>query len=599
MDFKNAKRVHCARDAAAAELLADAEFSKAWSDLYQACPWATAAQSHAYASIWYSVYSDVFELILLYGHTEHSPDEPGLFGLLSVARHRKTGRLTTVGDLQGEYKVWLTPPGQDDSFIEAAMDQLAQPFPGARLRFNYLPVGTPHGWLTDGRWADRVRVEKVDRPLMFVGQGSEAVASISKKRYRSRLQRLSKLGPVELQVLRSRRDLEPRFDQLISYYDLRQGAVNGIAPFHDDPRKREFYARLAAAPELLHGSVLRAGDSLIAAHFGLRNRDSLQLGVVIHSPFFAEHSPGTLLILQLAQQLQQDGVEYLDLTPGQDAYKERITTHHTEVHILDVFFDAAAAQRAARKDYALQLAKRLLPRFGVTPQRARRMAAALRKMHQEMWRGGLLRPLRAMARSISDGQEVCWYVMPLRDATRQQNPDQSDTRFRHNALADLLLYEANRPGDRTRTEMLSFALAQLETGAQMYTVIDGNRLQHCSWIQRPGIKRMEGPLQAGIPTDVVFPANSMLLAEEYTHPAAQGLTQASLAHRLNQAAAVPDIEFIFIAASVTAHPSDTDQQRAIEAAGFKPYGKLVSKVRFGRHQCRWEPAEGNPPAKMT
>ena len=57
----------------------------------------------------------------------------------------------------------------------------------------------------------------------------------------------------------------------------------------------------------MHVTVFKAGDRLLGAHIGVRNKDEVMLGVVAHSPFLAEHSPGKLHILQLGLMLHNQG----------------------------------------------------------------------------------------------------------------------------------------------------------------------------------------------------------------------------------------------------------------------------------------------------
>ena len=49
----------------AGSLLQDPDFRLAWVDLSDACPWATAWQSHGYAEAWLSVYEGAYEPLLI------------------------------------------------------------------------------------------------------------------------------------------------------------------------------------------------------------------------------------------------------------------------------------------------------------------------------------------------------------------------------------------------------------------------------------------------------------------------------------------------------------------------------------------------------
>ena len=69
-------------------------------------------------------------------------------------------------------------------------------------------------------------------------------------------------------------------------------------------------------------SALYAGDSLVAAHFGIR------LGGILHywfpgfNPEFGRFTPGHLLVYELLMHLEVMGCKILDFGPGGEAYKQ-------------------------------------------------------------------------------------------------------------------------------------------------------------------------------------------------------------------------------------------------------------------------------------
>jgi CelD/BcsL family acetyltransferase involved in cellulose biosynthesis len=69
--------------------------------------------------------------------------------------------------------------------------------------------------------------------------------------------------------------------------------------------------------------------------------------VITHAEAFARYSPGSVLIFQLASQLAGQGYKYFDLTPGDDAYKERFATAHDEAFFARVFASDFPYGRAA------------------------------------------------------------------------------------------------------------------------------------------------------------------------------------------------------------------------------------------------------------
>ena len=85
---------------------------------------------------------------------------------------------------------------------------------------------------------------------------------------------------------------------------------------------------LATRTDALTGvlSVLYAGDSPVAAHFGLRAGELMTYWFPAYDPAFSRYSPGLTLALRLAQQLAADGVNRIDLGKGKMRYKDTMKT---------------------------------------------------------------------------------------------------------------------------------------------------------------------------------------------------------------------------------------------------------------------------------
>lgn len=73
-------------------------------------------------------------------------------------------------------------------------------------------------------------------------------------------------------------------------------------------------------------STLRAGDNLVAVHFGLLGRDRLSWWFPVYNGEFARYSPGLILLLDLAEAAAARGVVLVDLGRGEHHYKLRVAT---------------------------------------------------------------------------------------------------------------------------------------------------------------------------------------------------------------------------------------------------------------------------------
>ncbi len=70
-------------------------------------------------------------------------------------------------------------------------------------------------------------------------------------------------------------------------------------------------------------SALYADDALIAVHLGLRHRGTLHYWFPAYDPEWSRYSPGSVLLLEMAEAMASEGVDTFDLGKGREGYKER------------------------------------------------------------------------------------------------------------------------------------------------------------------------------------------------------------------------------------------------------------------------------------
>ena len=78
-------------------------------------------------------------------------------------------------------------------------------------------------------------------------------------------------------------------------------------------------------------ATLRAGDELVAVHFGLLGHDRLAWWFPAYDPRFASYSPGLLLLLDLVADSAARGLRLVDLGRGEHHYKLRVATASYDV----------------------------------------------------------------------------------------------------------------------------------------------------------------------------------------------------------------------------------------------------------------------------
>jgi CelD/BcsL family acetyltransferase involved in cellulose biosynthesis len=78
-------------------------------------------------------------------------------------------------------------------------------------------------------------------------------------------------------------------------------------------------------------SVLRAGDRVAAAAFGMRSRDTWHYWFPSYDQELAPYSPGVILLLRITQEAARRGIRVVDLGKDEAVYKTRFRTGVIEV----------------------------------------------------------------------------------------------------------------------------------------------------------------------------------------------------------------------------------------------------------------------------
>lgn len=537
--------------------LDDLAFQASWRRLYELCPWGTMLQSPDFCLPWYEVYRDLYQPLLV-----TATDSLGnLVGLFTLAVGEADGQLVVAGAQMAEYQVWISTPEMGDRFIEAALDRLRDRFPGGSLRLLFLPSKAPLGWTAAGRpWAKACHLRAISHPLMAIGDGARFRESLRKKSNKSRLNRLKQqAGEVRLQRLATAEELDAVLDEIYTLSYFRLAAVHRVdVPARPDPRQRVLYLRLMETPRVVHATLLKAGEQIVAAHLGVYNREQVLLGLLAYSPMAGKHSPGKLHILMLGEALAKEGVPTFDLTPGGD-YKDNFATHSETAHVLHVFFDAKGQLRYKATRLAVDSSKRLLGRAGLSLERVKEIVHRGRhKLARTKFSRLPQKVVRTLGKRLWDTGEMRIYAMDAEAVARLPHPRE----MKRDCLEDLLAYQPAEAWQPPRDEFLRHAAEGLENGAHVYTYAEGGRLLHYGWL----IERQTESFLSEVGQTNYLPPDAAVLADFYSHPLARGrgLYQKSLSQMLHEAAAIRGTRHIYIGVMANNGPS----RHVIEKLGF-------------------------------
>lgn len=460
------------------DLLKDEEFLSQWDLLYQKCSWATVFQSRDFVSTWYMIFKDHYLPIVV-----RSEDNGKLNGLLTLAikRHKSQKEklfIVAAGHGEADCQTWLSTASASDEFIKFALSEIRQQFPHEDILIRHLPPGVPLKWTQeDNTWKNNCIVESFERPLIQLKNFSIT------KRNRKRVNRLEKIGTYE--ELTSLEELSSHIDKLTLLYDFRQGAMFNRTPY----RKNPVYSALIISlfeKGLLKVTVFRVENEIIAGLIVIIGKNKAHLGGInTHSPLYGNYSPGYIQFLLATQQLALENIEYLDLTPGGDAYKDRIATTYDQVHVLVV----SGKKHFLLKRKVRKLVHSYLKKAGIRP-----LSFQLNVDRQKYLIGkrGLWRQLATSLQNKLTPNKPLTYQLELASGEKPASME-----VNRNCFEDLLNYKFEGHG-LTEWEFLESSMRNFESEKEVFTFSKNGKLQLLVWFHRPAA-RVEGanPLPEG------------------------------------------------------------------------------------------------------
>ncbi|PYN32041.1 MAG: hypothetical protein DME01_22925 [Candidatus Rokuibacteriota bacterium] len=555
------------RGDAALALIERPDFRHAWRSLHQSCPWSTAFQASPFADTWYRSYRAQFAPVVVAGWADAT-----LTGLVLLAISHDGTRLCHVGAQHAEYQVWLST---DDRFVGAALDALAAEFPGRRLQLLFVPPGVP--FTPPDRWRSRCFRRPIPAPFLATHPADTVRESMRKKANKSKLNRLTRLGKITFEHVADDAAFAALLDQIAPLYDLRQGAAHAALPFREDPLKKSFYLALQRETDLLHVTAMRVDDELVAAHIGVRSRNTVLVGMPAQSPRYARHSAGKLLFFELALLLEQEGVDALDLTPGGE-YKDRFATRFDEASTLTVVFSRAGAWRHRQQRRLIDAAKRR----GVSTDSVKRTLRTVRHTVSHLRPATLpLQVARRLKRAVWDDVELRIYRFP--SGASMTHP--GTVPVARDRFADLACYAPAERWQPTVDAFLQSATERLENGEHCYTHVENGVLAHYGWLS----DRQESTFMDEVHQSWTLPPGAAVAYGFYTHPRfrGRGMYAASLGRMIRDAKAIPGLGEIYICVRADNKPS----RRVIEKLGFV-YDRSFHERRRFRSVRRWSTGAG-------
>jgi CelD/BcsL family acetyltransferase involved in cellulose biosynthesis len=178
-------------------------------------------------------------------------------------------------------------------------------------------------------WVD----EREESPFIDVTGGLDGYLSRLSKASRdklSRVRRMTNKAARQLGEVRLVHDAQdPALLDWVIANKRSQYHTTGAYDFFAMPARRELVHRLAATKvDGFAGisSAVYAGETLLAAHFGMRDGAVLHWWFPVYDRDYAELAPGWILLRELIAAAPAMGITRIDLGPGEEEYKRRAMT---------------------------------------------------------------------------------------------------------------------------------------------------------------------------------------------------------------------------------------------------------------------------------
>lgn len=541
---------------AAEQLLTNENFIAQWQQLYNQVKIAYPFQAPAYVNAWWQTYHHNYDLAFALGYTKDK-----LIACLPLCI--RGNQITAVGCHQAEYQAWLATPEKQYDFLSALVTDIQQAFPNSRLILKYLPKSLlTHTLEKDTGLNEHLIINEFQRPLNKLN-ATGINQSLTKKSIISQISRFKKLGELRFTRVTKLEEQLSLLKKIIPLYDFHQGAANNALPFTEDHLKQLFHTKLCTElNNSVHLTGLWLNEQLVAAHLGFISKDTVHLGIFCHAPQFKSHSPDQLYLLWLAELLVNEGFTYLDLTPGENTWKERFANEHDTMVGLIYFSHLKDKQYYQTTEQTAGKLTQSLSRVGITPRHIRQALSLPEKLSSP-------KILKATIEKY-----FCNIELKIYQLTNKPD-DTPKIEFKTSNLTDLIKFSPDYNW-QNRYGFLAKCSQRLAAGEIPYTHTNSHKLLSYAWLIPNAHHVFFNEGKQGI----AFPENSAILYDSYTTPTArrQGLHQASLQQRINDVFSQYNGKQLFI----VVRSDNTSSRHVIEKYSFNYVGSLYYKQYFNK-----------------
>lgn len=444
----------------------DEDFLKKWKTLANNTTHKTVFQESEFVSLWFHHYQQFFEPILIVGYTESEE----LVGLMPLAIEKKSNILTQAGAQLAEYSGWLCAPTHSDSFLNEAFKSIKSNISFSQWKWTYIAPGTDTTWLRSNNLNNigiYAQFESMDSPILDLQNEEKLKKVLKNKSVKSKINRLKRKGELKIERITDQKRALDLMDQVTKLVNFRHESAHHDAAFEEDQLQRSFYEARSNNLKNNHFSVLWAGDKLLAFHYGYIDNDCIYIGLTAFDPTESKHSPGVIFLIYLANLLIEEGIRYIDLTPGGDEYKERFSNTHNMLYL--------PAIHTSRLEHTKQLLKKNCKSLAIN---------ALKKCNvdKDQLKKYISKETKKNIYSQND-----FYLYSIKSDHFSIVESRQDEDINTQSYSDLLNYKEDGSGI-SRQKLLSDATFRFSREDTLFTIHGESQLYALSWLSKIGAK---------------------------------------------------------------------------------------------------------------
>ena len=469
------------------------DFIYSWQVLAQQSEYFTLNQEYNFAASWYHAYRKQYNPIIVIAYDDQ---EKNMVGIMPLALNYDNSELTHAGDGQAEYDGWICQPRYEYEFIIAALIQINNTLSIKQWNWTWLPPKHDHAWIKSKRLKEAgiyLHLDYFESPLYKLSDRARLDKIKKKKSIKSKINRLNRSGELKIERITESERASVLMDRIIKQSNFRNCALYNKMPFMRDHFRRDWYLKKIAMPNNNeHFTVLWQGDNLLACNFGSCSNNTVLIGTFTYDPLQGGNSPGKIFIIKLIEYLMDEGYDYLDLTPGGDAYKESLCNRHSSLVKPSICFDYSTYIKIKLLNTSKQRLKNKL-----NGKITNRDIENIKALREKKLTCVLKRELLNLYNNKSNNKNNLLTYTDRSFGFRAKNKIAPINIQKYD---DLFLYK-NTNGYLTNKEVIFDALKKFERGDTLYTMAYKDTLMAFLWVARSGKKHWHPCLADRINTE--------------------------------------------------------------------------------------------------